>query len=66
VWPSATNFLLARPARTPARAVYEGLKERRILVRYFDKPGLEDCLRISVGSDAETAAFVSALEGMLR
>lgn len=66
VWPSATNFLLARTAPAPARDVYEGLKERRVLVRYFDKPRLEGCLRISIGTEEEMTALVTALEGMLR
>ena len=66
VWPSATNFLLARTAPAPAREVFEGLKERRILVRYFDKARLEGCLRISIGTDAEMATLVAVLEGMLR
>src|SRR5438132_7023 len=47
VWPSAANFLLADTGERPARDVYEGLKQRRVLVRYFGKPPVENCLRIS-------------------
>lgn len=66
VWPSATNFLLVHTAPQPARAVYEGLKAQRILVRYFDTPRLADCLRISIGSETEMAALVRVLDAMLR
>lgn len=51
VLPSGSNFVLAcRPGERQER-VYLALKERGILVRYFDAPGLEDALRITVGSE---------------
>jgi histidinol-phosphate aminotransferase len=37
------------------------LKERKILVRYFDTPRLAGCLRITVGTDEEIDALLSAL-----
>jgi hypothetical protein len=58
---SQTNFVLARQAGVDQRPVLEALKQRRILVRYFDT-GLRDALRISVGTDAEIDALVNALE----
>jgi len=42
------------------------LKTQRILIRHFDVPGLADCLRISVGTPAETTAVVQALRTALR
>lgn len=65
VSPSATNFLLADTSPRPARQVYEGLKQARILVRYFDRPRLQQCLRITVGTEAEMAAFVRAIEQLV-
>ena len=63
---SQTNFVLASYRRPPgARGVYERLKERRILVRYFDTPRLQNSLRISVGTDAETDALLTALREIL-
>ena len=61
VWPSQANFVLARPADGDARRLYEGLKERGILVRYFADPGLSDKLRITVGTDEQTTRLMSAL-----
>jgi len=53
VYPSQANFVLARKDGENIRSVYEELKRRKIFVRYFDFPGLQDCLRISVGRPAE-------------
>ena len=66
VWPSATNFLLVDTGARGARQVYEGLKRQQVLVRYFAKPRVENCLRITVGTEAELAALVDALERVLR
>lgn len=70
VWDSQANFLLARIgeelAGHDAATLYAQLKQRRILVRYFqDPPRLADCLRISIGTDAETDALLTALEELL-
>ena len=55
VWPSQANFVLARPVDGDARRLHAGLDARGVLVRYFDEPGLDDCLRITVGTDEEHA-----------
>ena len=70
VWDSRANFLLARIGESlaghDAATLYTQLKERRILVRYFQNPPrLADCLRISIGTDAETDALLAALEELL-
>ena len=66
VYPSETNFVLARRAGTDLRRVQQTLKAQRILIRYFDVPGLDDCLRISIGTPAETKAVLTALRAALR
>ena len=53
VYPSQANFVLARKDGENIRSVYEELKRRKIFVRYFDFPGLQDCLRITVGTPSE-------------
>jgi histidinol-phosphate aminotransferase len=65
VWDSAANFVLARRATPPAAELYAELKKRRLLVRYFDQPRLKDCLRITVGTEAETALLVDQLRDIL-
>ena len=61
VYPSHANFVMAQKKGQNLRAVYESLKSKKILVRYFDAPGLQDCLRISVGSPGEIRALVQEL-----
>lgn len=66
--PSETNFLLADvPAsiRLSAADIYAQLKRADILVRYFDTPGMEHRLRITVGTPEENAALLSALTKLL-
>jgi histidinol-phosphate aminotransferase len=65
VWPSQSNFLLARPPAGDAERLYRALKDRGILVRYFQQAALDDKLRISVGADADNAALVGALRTLL-
>jgi histidinol-phosphate aminotransferase len=59
--PSQANFVLARRPGRDQRGVYEALKRRRILVRYFATPQLYDALRITVGTEAEVDALLAAL-----
>ena len=66
VFPSGANFLLFRVAGG-AHSVWEALVERGVLVRDFSRwPGVEDCLRVTVGTAAENTAFLSALRDVLR
>jgi histidinol-phosphate aminotransferase len=59
--PSESNFLLPTCGRPSARELYQSLKARRILVRYFDYPGLNDKLRITVGTPEQNNALIAAL-----
>jgi histidinol-phosphate aminotransferase len=65
VYPSQTNFVLARRPDTDLRRVQRELKTQRILIRYFDAPGLDDCLRISIGTPDETRTVIAALRKAL-
>jgi histidinol-phosphate aminotransferase len=60
--PSRANFILCRVIGVDARELWGKLRQRGIMVRYFDSPRLRDCLRISVGLPEHTAALVKALQ----
>ncbi len=60
-YPSQANFILCRVVGRDAAAVKAALAQRGILVRYFDKPGLRDHIRISVGRPEQTDALLQAL-----
>ncbi len=66
VLPSAANFLLAAPPGGDAEGLFASLRQRGILVRHFAKPRISRFLRISIGSEAECAALLTALEELLQ
>src|SRR4051794_37211111 len=62
VWRSGANFVLVRPRRVDGHAVWEALLERSVLVRDCSSwPGLEGCLRITIGTADEDDAFLDGL-----
>lgn len=58
---SETNFVLCRVSGRDAQAVKQAIERQGVLVRYFNKDGLRDCLRISVGKPEHTDALIEAL-----
>jgi histidinol-phosphate aminotransferase len=62
VIPSQTNFVFAAPPDRNGKRVYEALYARQILVRYFSDPLLAHGMRITIGTDAEMAATLAALQ----
>jgi histidinol-phosphate aminotransferase len=63
VIPSQTNFLLCTCPGGKAAELYRALKAKGILVRHFDKPGLADKLRITIGTTEQNDALLGALPG---
>lgn len=61
LWPSQANFVFCRPPGGDARRLYLGLKDRGVLVRYWDRPRLADKLRITVGTEQQNAQLLAAL-----
>ncbi len=68
-YPSSANFILCKvspdqshPEITALRLKQE-LAKTGILVRYFQKPGLEDHIRFSIGKPEHTSALLAALKG---
>ena len=66
VFPSQANFILVRPPRFPAATWLQKLRDRKILVRWFDDPVLQGYLRISIGTFEDVAALVKAAKAILR
>jgi histidinol-phosphate aminotransferase len=60
-YPSRSNFILCRVVGHDARQLKLSLEKDGILVRYFDKPYLRDCIRISVGKPEHTDALLAVL-----
>jgi len=68
VWPSDSNFILAKPPESGpgARDIYESLKAGGVFVRYFDQDRLRDKLRITIGSPDQNDALLKALTARAR
>ena len=64
VLPSHANFILAVCPDGRGREAYQGLKAQGILVRYFDKPGLTDKIRITIGTSQENNALIGGIKAL--
>jgi histidinol-phosphate aminotransferase len=65
VLPSAANFIFARHPQRDAQESALALRQRRIIVRHFKLPRIEQFLRITVGTDEQCVALVAALKEIL-
>ncbi len=63
--PSYSNFVFATHKSAKAKDIFEAAKKEHIFVRYFDKPRIDNYLRISIGTDEEMKEFVRFLEQYL-
>ena len=61
VIPSSGNYVFATPPDRDGTRVYQGLYDRKILVRHFTDPKLRHGLRISIGTREEMERTVAAL-----
>ena len=64
VVPSSANFIFARPPR-PASDVVAALRQRKILVRHYDREPIAGWVRITVGTRDQHQSLVSALKEIL-
>ena len=65
VFPSRTNFILAKPPLFPAEGWLRKLRARKILVRWFSAPEVKEFLRITIGTQAEAEALAEAVRAIL-
>ena len=76
VIPSSANFIFAQPpefdhapggadGETDAGAMFRMLREAGVLVRYFNKPRINNRLRITIGTEEEMAELVAAVKSIL-
>ena len=64
--PSQTNFIFAKPSGITAGEWFIELRNRNILTRWFDKSGIRDRLRITIGTEKEMERFLTATRAILR
>lgn len=67
VLPSDANFLLIKcPSPAYAKAIMDALTARKILIRYFEKPGLESYVRITIGTSQQNEIVLAVLETFVK
>lgn len=66
VLPSQANFLFVSHPKCKGRTLLDGLRERDVLVRWWDKPEIQNWLRISIGTSGEMDALTAALEELVQ
>ena len=62
---SKSNFIFAAHETCPAKELFEALKKEKIYVRYFDKPRINNYLRITIGTDEQMDALLDFLKKYL-
>jgi histidinol-phosphate aminotransferase len=66
VLPSATNFVFTRHPEHDAQKLHAALRAQGVLVRHFKQPRIAQFLRITIGTPAQCARLVAALEVALQ
>lgn len=62
---SKTNFIFAKHNSVSGEYIFEELKKKNIFVRHWNKPRIEDYLRISIGTDEEMEKLFAAIKDIL-
>jgi len=62
---SLANFVFITHPVHEASSLFQSLRERGILVRYFNQPRIDQYLRVSIGTDEEMQALINTLEEMM-
>ena len=61
VIPSKTNFIFVKKANVPGKDIYEQVKKAGLLIRHFATPGIEDFVRISIGTKEQMTQLLKAM-----
>ena len=62
---SQTNFLFAKKDGIAGEDLYKGIKAEGLLIRHFKTPGIEDFVRITIGTKEQMAELCKAFEKVL-
>lgn len=63
---SKANFIFASHKTVPAKEIFQALREKDIYVRHWNKARIENCLRITIGTDEEMDALIAFLKEYLK
>ncbi len=63
---SSANFIFAAHPKYRAKDIFEYLKSKDIYVRWFNKPRIDNYLRVTIGTDEDMDAMISALGAFMK
>ena len=63
---SRTNFIFAKHKERHGKDIFDYLRQNGIIVRRFDRPRIDEYLRISIGTDEEMDRFIEVLRKYLK
>ncbi len=63
---SQTNFLFAKHPSISGDELYQKVKAQGLLIRHFNTPGIEDFVRITIGTPEQMSELRKAIEGILK
>ena len=61
---SAANFLFVRAPLCSGQALYEGLRAQGVLIRHWEKAGIRDWCRVTIGTKQQMDAFLAAVDAL--
>lgn len=65
VLPSKANFIFISHSNKPAVELFDGLRQKGVLVRYFNKPLIDNYLRVSIGTEEEMDIFLRCMAELI-
>lgn len=65
ITPSKANFIFITHPNYPANTLFDNLREKGVLVRYFNQSRIDNYLRVTIGSDEEMDQFLAIVRGIL-
>ena len=64
VLPSRANFVFVRHPELGGAGLADGLREKGVIVRHFDKPRISEFLRITIGTAQQNDALLEAIKAL--
>lgn len=62
---SMANFIFASHKTVPGEKIFKALREADIYVRYWNKPRVDNSVRITIGTDQQMDRLIAFLKGFL-
>lgn len=63
---SSANFIFISHKTKKAKEIFEELRKNKIIVRYFNKPKIDNYLRVTIGTDEEMKEFLRVIKEIVK